>query len=296
MIFRFDRVSYCYPDGTNALKSISLELGKGKKIALVGTNGSGKTTLLLQMNGILKPTSGKLYFEGRCIEYGQAFLTELRKRVGYVFQDPNDQLFAATVRQDVAFGPLNMGLSLDEVKGRVNEALETVEMIDYANKPPHFLSMGQKKRVAIAGVLAMRPDIIIMDEPTSELDGKMVDQIMGLLSKLNSEGKTVIISTHDVDLALEWADQALVLRSGTLLAQGPPMEIFDNEDTLARSGLKIPLRLELFNHLKNHADSLERPFNLDDLITWLLPRNNDPTTGNLMYRKTLLDAKQSWNP
>jgi len=285
MTFRFDSVSYCYPDGTNALKSISLELGKGKKIALVGTNGSGKTTLLLQMNGILKPTSGKLYFEGRCIEYGQAFLTELRKRVGYVFQDPNDQLFAATVRQDVAFGPLNMGLSLDEVKGRVNEALETVEMIDYANKPPHFLSMGQKKRVAIAGVLAMRPDIIIMDEPTSELDGKMVDQIMGLLSKLNSEGKTVIISTHDVDLALEWADQVLVLRSGTLLAQGDPMGIFENEDTLARSGLKIPLRLELFNHLRNHADSLEKFLSPQDIMNWMLPKTKIGKTDDFMFQE-----------
>jgi cobalt/nickel transport system ATP-binding protein len=273
MGFRFNDVSYRYPDGTDALDSVSVELVGGKKIALVGSNGSGKTTFLLHLNGILKPTSGKVYFEGRSIDYRQAFLTELRKHVGFVFQDPNDQLFAATVRQDVAFGPLNMGLSINEAKDRVDEALHTVEMIDYANKPPHFLSVGQKKRVAIAGVLAMRPDIIVMDEPTSELDGRIADQIMDLLSKLNSEGKTVIISTHDVDLALEWADEVIVLKSGRLQAQGDPLEIFENEDTLSRSGLKIPLRLELFNHLKNHADNFQNSYDLQNLIIWLLSKN-----------------------
>lgn len=292
MSFRFDQVSYRYPDGTDALKSISLELVKGKKMALVGPNGSGKTTLLLHLNGILKPTSGKVYFEGRPLEYTPAFLTELRRRVGFVFQDPNDQLFAATVRQDIAFGPLNMGLPIDDAKDRVNEALRTVEMIEYANKPPHFLSMGQKKRVAIAGILAMRPEVIVMDEPTSELDGRMADQIIGLLSKLNSEGKTIIISIHDVDLALEWADEVLVLKSGTLLAQGGPIEIFGNEDILARSGLKIPLRLELLNHFRNCADSLENPFDFQELITWLLPKNNETRiTDNSMHRKRLLDAE-----
>ena len=275
MSFRFDQVSYRYSDGTDALKSISLELSKGKRAALVGANGSGKTTLLLHLIGILKPTFGKIYFEARSLDYGQTFLTELRRRVGFVFQDPNDQLFAATVRQDVAFGPLNMGLPIDEVKDRVKEALEIVGMAEHTNKPPHFLSMGQKKRVAIAGVLAMKPDIIIMDEPTSELDGMMADQIITLLTKLNSEGKTIIISTHDVDVALEWANEVLVLGSGTLLAQGAPMEIFGNEAILARSGLKMPLRLKFLTQIRKHVDGLEESFTLQDLITWLLPRNND---------------------
>jgi len=273
MSFRFDKVSYRYPDGTDALKSISLKLAKGMKIALVGPNGSGKTTLLLHLNGILKPTSGQIYVDDRPLDYKQAFLTELRRRVGFVFEDPNDQLFAATVRQDVAFGPLNMGLAIDEVEARVSEALESVEMVEYADKPPHFLSMGQKKRVAIAGILGMRPDIVVMDEPTSMLDGKMADQIIDLLTKLNSEGKTVITSTHDVDLALEWADDVLVLRSGTLLAQGSPMEIFQNEDIIARSGLKIPFRLELLNQFRNHSDGLERFPIPQDMMTWLLPKN-----------------------
>jgi cobalt/nickel transport system ATP-binding protein len=273
MSFRFDKVSFRYPDGTDALKSISLKLAKATKIALVGANGSGKTTLLLLLNGILKPTSGQIYVDDRLLDYKQDFLTELRRRVGFVFQDPNDQLFAATVRQDVAFGPLNMGLSIEEVKGRVSEALECVEMAEYADKPPHFLSMGQKKRVAIAGVLGMRPDIIVMDEPTSMLDGKMADQIMDLLTKLNSEGRTIITSTHDVDLALEWADLVLVLRSGILLAQGSPMEIFENKDIVARSGLKIPLRLELLNHFRNHPGSLKESINFQDLMNWLLQKN-----------------------
>ena len=251
MSYRFDAVSYRYPDGTEALKSISLKLHKGSKIALVGANGSGKTTFLLLLNGILKPTSGQIYVDDRPLDYQQAFLTQLRRRVGFVFQDPNDQLFAATVRQDVAFGPLNMGLGIEKVNTRVREALESVEMVEYADKPPHFLSMGQKKRVAIAGILAMRPDIIVMDEPTSMLDGKMADQIMDLLTKLNSQGKTVITATHDVDLALEWADVVLVLRSGILLAQGSPTEIFENEEIMAHSGLKLPLRLELLNQFRN---------------------------------------------
>jgi cobalt/nickel transport system ATP-binding protein len=249
--YRLDTVSYRYPDGTEALKSISLKLHKGSKIALVGANGSGKTTFLLLLNGILKPTSGQIYVDDHPLDYEQAFLTQLRRRVGFVFQDPNDQLFAATVRQDVAFGPLNMGLGIEEVNARVSEALESVEMVEYADKPPHFLSMGQKKRVAIAGILAMRPDIIVMDEPTSMLDGKMAGQIMDLLTKLNSQGKTVITATHDVDLALEWADVVLVLRSGILLAQGSPMEIFKNEEIMAHSGLKLPLRLELLNQFRN---------------------------------------------
>jgi cobalt/nickel transport system ATP-binding protein len=273
MTFRFGNVSYSYPDGTEALKSVSLKLPKGTKTALVGANGCGKTTLLLLLNGILKPTSGRIYFEERPLDYKQASLRELRSRVGFVFQDPNDQLFAATVKQDIAFGPLNMGLTIEEVNTRVSEALESVEMVEYADKPPHFLSMGQKKRVAIAGVLGMRPDIIVMDEPTSMLDGKMADQIMELLTKLNSEGKTVITATHDVDLALEWADLVLVLRSGTLLAQGGPMEIFENKDIMARSGLKIPLRLELLHHFRNHPGGAREFNSPQDIMNWLLQKD-----------------------
>jgi cobalt/nickel transport system ATP-binding protein len=273
MSFQFDTVSYRYPDGTDALKSISLKLHKGSKIALVGANGSGKTTFLLLLNGILKPTSGQIYVDDRPLDYEQAFLTQLRRRVGFVFQDPNDQLFAATVRQDIAFGPLNMGLDIEEVNARVSEALESVGMVEYADKPPHFLSMGQKKRIAIAGILAMRPDIIVMDEPTSMLDGKMADQIMDLLTRLNSEGKTVITATHDVDLALEWSDLVLVLRSGTLLAQGGPMDLFQNEDVMACSGLKIPLRLELLNHFRNHPGSPKESISPQDMMNWLLQKN-----------------------
>ena len=244
-------------------------------MTLVGPNGAGKTTFLLLLNGILKPTSGQICVEDHPLDYKQASLAELRRRVGFVFQDPNDQLFAATVRQDVAFGPLNMGLSIKEVETRVSEALECVEMTEYADRPPHFLSMGQMKRVAIAGVLSMRPDIIVMDEPTSLLDNKMAEQIMSLLSKSNSEGKTIITSTHDVDAALEWADLVLVLKSGTLLAQGSPMEVFENEDIMARSDLKIPFRLELLNHLRNHSNNLT----LQEMTNWLLQKNGKIDNG-----------------
>src|SRR4030066_1553382 len=170
MLFRLENLSHRYSDGTLALSDVSLSFDKGERIALLGTNGSGKTTLLHHLNGILKPTSGKVFFEDKPLEYDSKPLLDLRRRVGFVFQDPNDQLFAPTVKQDVAFGPLNLGQPADQVKKAVDEALRTVGMAEFAEKPPHSLSLGQKKRVAPAGALARHPEVIIMDEPTSTLD------------------------------------------------------------------------------------------------------------------------------
>jgi cobalt/nickel transport system ATP-binding protein len=161
MLFKIENLIHEYSDGTLALNNVSLSFERAERIALLGTNGSGKTTLLNHLNGILKPTSGRILFDGKPLQYDAKSLLELRKRVGFVFQDPNDQLFAPTVKQDVAFGPLNLGIPADKVKTIVAEALATVGMAEFVDKPPHFLSLGQKKRVALAGVLAMEPEVKI---------------------------------------------------------------------------------------------------------------------------------------
>jgi cobalt/nickel transport system ATP-binding protein len=206
MLFRFENLSHRYSDGTLALNKVSLSIAKGERIALLGTNGSGKTTLLNHLNGILKPTSGKIYLEDKPLYYTSKSLLNLRKRVGFVFQDPNDQLFAPTVKQDVAFGPLNLGQPIEQVKKAVDEALRTVGMSEYMEKPPHFLSLGQKKRVALAGVLAMQPEVIIMDEPTANLDPRAASELLHLLLHLNKEASiTLILATHDVDMVYHYS-------------------------------------------------------------------------------------------
>lgn len=229
MIFRLENLSHCYSDGTLALDDVSLSFERGARIALLGTNGSGKTTLLHHLNGILKPTSGTIYYEDEPLQYDSKSLLELRKRVGFVFQDPNDQLFAPTVKQDVAFGPLNLGIPAEQVKKIVEEALKTVGMDEFANKPPHFLSLGQKKRVALAGVLAMQPEVIIMDEPTSNLDPRATSEILHLLLHLNKEaGITLLLATHDVDMVPLFAKKLYILSKGKLASYGSPKELFSD--------------------------------------------------------------------
>jgi cobalt/nickel transport system ATP-binding protein len=196
MLFHLENLSHLYSDRTLALNEISLNFAKGERIALLGTNGSGKTTLLNHLNGILKPTSGNIFFEDEPLKYDAKSLLNLRKRVGFVFQDPNDQLFASTVKQDVAFGPLNLGYAPDDVKKLVDNALKTVGMTEFSEKPPHFLSLGQKKRVALAGVLAMQPEVIIMDEPTANLDPRATSEILHLLLHLNKEKGHYITASY----------------------------------------------------------------------------------------------------
>jgi len=251
MLFRLENVSYRYSDGTLALDGISLSFAKGERIVLLGTNGSGKTTLLLHLNGVLKPTSGKVYFEDKPLEYTSKSLLDLRRRVGFVFQDPNDQLFAPTVKQDVAFGPLNLGQPIDKVKKSVDEALKTVGMSEYADKPPHFLSLGQKKRVALAGVLAMRPEVLVMDEPTSNLDPRAASKILHLLLQLNQEfGLTLILATHDVDMVPLFANKLHIMSKGKIVLEGSPEEIFSNTELIRSIDLRSPRITHLFEILR----------------------------------------------
>ena len=251
MLFRLENLSHRYSDGTLALNDVSLSFAKGERIALLGTNGSGKTTLLNHLNGILKPTSGKIFYEDKPLQYNAKSLLELRKRVGFVFQDPNDQLFAPTVKQDVAFGPLNLGQPVEEVKKIVDEALRTVGMAEFAEKPPHFLSFGQKKRVALAGVLAMQPEVIIMDEPTSNLDPRATSDILHLLLKLNKEKEiTLLLATHDVDMVPLFANKLFILGKGKLVSDGSPKELFSDTETIRNVNLRSPRITHLFEVLK----------------------------------------------
>lgn len=277
MLFRLENVSYRYPDGTLALDGVSLSFEKGERTALLGPNGCGKTTLLLHLNGILKPTSGKVYFEDKPLEYTSKFLLNLRRRVGFIFQDPNDQLFAPTVRQDVAFGPLNLGQPIDKVKKSVDEALKTVGMSEYADKPPHFLSLGQKKRVALAGVLAMQPEVLVMDEPTSNLDPRASIEILRLLLRLNQEfGLTLILATHDVDMVPLFANKLYIMSKGKIALEGSPEEIFSNTELIRSVNLRSPRITHLFEILrrKNHLPvNKQLPLTIGEArkeILWLL--------------------------
>lgn len=240
---------YKYPDGSRALENVNIMAGRGETIAILGPNGAGKTTLLYHFNGLLRPTSGKVKVLG--LEVRDDNLDFIRQKVGLVFQNPDDQLFAPTVIQDIAFGPKNLRLPENEVKERVKWAIEVMGLQGLENKPPHKLSYGQKKRVAIAGVLAMKPEIIAVDEPTANLDPNAVKRIFELLLKFKSElGLTVVIATHDVDFVPLFADKVYVLSSGRVVAGGFLREVFSGAKTLRSVGLRLPRITHLFEILK----------------------------------------------
>ncbi|WP_108306297.1 energy-coupling factor ABC transporter ATP-binding protein [Metalysinibacillus jejuensis] len=238
--FELANISYRYPDGTHALRDLSLTIGRGERIALIGHNGAGKSTLFQQLNGILQPTTGEVLFNGQKMSYRKKELKRVREHVGIVFQDPDAQLFSGNVKQDIAFGPTNLGLTQQEVQARVDWAIAQTEIDSLADKPIHFLSLGQKKRVAIAGVLAMQPAVLILDEPTAGLDHYYANQIFSLLRQLETPERTVLLSTHDTQLAYEWADRIVVLHEGTIIYDGNPYDIFSQDDLLQKAHLEKP--------------------------------------------------------
>ncbi|MDR0911629.1 MAG: ATP-binding cassette domain-containing protein [Methanobrevibacter sp.] len=233
-------ITYKYPDGTVALNNINFSVEKGEIVALLGPNGAGKSTLFLHFNGILEPSKGEIYVDKEILKYKKKNLMEVRQKVGIVFQNPDDQLFSPTVEEDVAFGPLNLGLSQEETKKRVEESLKKVGMSGFEKKPPHHLSGGQKKRVAIAGILAMNPEIMILDEPTSGLDPKGASKILKLLFELNKDGMTIIISTHDVDLVPIYANEINIINHGEIIKSGNPHDVFDDIKTIREANLRLP--------------------------------------------------------
>ena len=232
-------LEFSYPDSTHALLGISFTIRHGESVAIVGANGAGKSTLLLHLNGYLTPTVGQVRIGD--FPLTKETLQEVRRTVGMVFQDPDDQLFMSTVYDDVAFGPLNLGLPIDEVDMRVQKALETVGVAHLKDRPPYRLSSGQKRRVAIATVLSMSPDILVMDEPTAGLDPQARRQLINLLHTFKH---SKIIATHDLDMVMDLCERTIILHDGKIKADGRTSEIFQNEQLLAESHLEKPFRLQ----------------------------------------------------
>ncbi|MCQ1539137.1 ATP-binding cassette domain-containing protein [Methanocalculus taiwanensis] len=245
----FKDLNFAYTGHPDSLKAVSFSLKKGSRTALVGPNGAGKTTLLLMCNGTLRPTSGEVLVGGEPIKYASRQLREVRRKVGMVFQNSDSQLFAPTLYQDVAFGPLNLGWGEDEIRQAVSDALFAVGLTGYERRPPHHLSGGEKKRAAIAGVLAMKPEILIFDEPTSSLDPAGAAEIMDLLEEINQQGVTILLSTHDVELAYSWADDVVLIEGGEILTHAKPCSVFCDADLMRRAHLTQPAVLSLHHHL-----------------------------------------------
>ena len=234
-----DELGFAYPDGTAALDGVTFHVGHGEAIALVGANGAGKSTLLMHLNGILTPARGTVRVGD--VPVTTKTLSNIRRAVGMVFQNPDDQLFMPTVYEDVAFGPMNLGLPREDIDARVAEALEQVGALALKDRPPYRLSSGEKRAVAIATVLAMCPDILVLDEPTSNLDPRARRR---LIRQLATFKHTKIIATHDLDMALDLCERTIVMSGGTITADGPTRQVFADDALLERSGLERPLSMQ----------------------------------------------------
>jgi cobalt/nickel transport system ATP-binding protein len=246
---------YTYHDGTKALNNLNFSVEKGENMAILGPNGAGKSTLLHHFNGLLMPTSGKVLVLDQ--EVTAKNLDWVRQKVGLVFQDPDDQLFARTVGEDVAFGPVNLGFSPEEIKARVKWALEATEITELEHKSPQNLSTGQKRRAALAGVLAMKPEIIVLDEPMANLDPRTASKVLRLLLQLNKDlGITLIIATHDLDLVPLFANKICILNKGQIALQGPPVEVFSQADLIRSVDLRLPRITHLFEILSKENNIL----------------------------------------
>lgn len=246
-ILKVEDLHYIYGNGKPALDGVSVEIYEGEKIAVVGANGSGKSTFFLNLNGVYIPTCGKIIHREMIVN--KKNLNELRKNVGIVFQDADNQIIASTVRAEVGFGPMNLRLSKEEVLKRVEEALAYMNLSGFEDRPPHYLSGGEKKRVSIADIVAMKPEVMIFDEPTASLDPVNAMILEDVLEKLGTEGKTVLVSTHDVDFTYRWAERVLVFCDGKIIADGTPLEIFLDYEVLKQSNLKRPSMMEVYEML-----------------------------------------------
>jgi cobalt/nickel transport system ATP-binding protein len=275
-ILEMHEVSFRYPDGSVGLDRCFHSIQRGSRTALLGANGAGKTTLFLHLNGILRPQAGTVQIGGAPLDYGRQGLHNLRSRVGLVFQNPDSQLFSASVREDVSFGPLNLGLDSGTVRNRVEEALQAVGMTACADKPVHNLSYGQKKRVCIAGVLAMQPEVLILDEPMAGLDLTMQVELTHILARLHAEGMTIIIATHDMDFAYPWADSITVMVKGGCAATWDVKSLPELLDDVAFYGLGVPKVAEIHRGLiskgfldkegpspRSHQDLLRKLIEMD---------------------------------
>ena len=273
-LIKLENVSYKYPDSEDfennfALNDFSLDINEGEFVALLGHNGSGKSTAAKLINMILKADSGKIYIDGKNIldeDITEDDVYEVRKNVGMVFQNPDNQIVATVVEEDVAFGPENLGIPSEEIRKRVDEALQIVGMTEYARHAPHRLSGGQKQRVAIAGIIAMKPRCIIFDESTAMLDPLGRKEVMNTILRLNKEEKiTIVLITHYMNEAI-LADKVVVMKNGSKYLEGTPNEVFSKPDKLWKAGLEVPQSVELIDEL-NKKLNLEIPLGVYDFDT-----------------------------
>ncbi len=256
-------LTYVYPGNVTGLDHVNFIAGRNARIAVIGANGAGKSTLFKHFNGILRPTSGTVLVHGEPIT--QKNIREVRKFVGLVFQNADDQIFSPTVEQDVAFGPMNLGLDAETVNHRVDEALAMVGIEHLRERVPHHLSGGEKKRVAIAGVIAMEPQVIVLDEPTAGLDPKGVKDLVGVINALAREyGITVIFSTHDVSLVPEVADHLYVMHRGSIVAEGRVSDVFADLELLSSVRLDVPVIPKLIRQLREEGIDIAMAYTLEE--------------------------------
>jgi len=263
-LLEVDAIHYRYQGGAQALHGLSLSILAGRRVAILGPNGCGKTTLLLHLNGTLRPTSGRVLFKGQ-VQHPRE-LARLKQHVGIVLQDPDDQLFAASVYQDVSFGPMNLGWSSDAVTRAVEHALIAMDIQDLSHCGTHLLSFGQKKRVAIAGVLAMQPTMLVLDEPTAGLDSSGTQCLLQALAGLQSAGTTIVIATHDIDLAYAWADDVALMRSGRVVLAGPCSHVLADPRLDEIAGVRPPILRQISAAMAMHQAPEDLPRTVDALL------------------------------
>lgn len=264
MILELENGTYSYEEGQPALHHVGVGIQKGEKIAVVGSNGAGKSTFFLALNGVVQLQEGAVYFHGEQVEYKRQSLTKLRKGVGIVFQDPDHQIIGSTVEAEISFGLFNLGFVRDRAERGVKKVMEKTGLTALAVRPPHLLSGGEKKRVTIADVLVMEPEVILFDEPAASLDGRHVSLFKDQLEVLHKERITLVISTHDMNFVWEWADRVLVFCGGCLLADDVPERIFENGELLRQASLAEPLLYGLPGHPRTVREFLDHHPQLQD--------------------------------
>ena len=266
LILQVKDLSYTYGNEKEAIKNINLDIYKGEKIAVLGSNGAGKSTFFLNINGVLTPSKGNIIYKGKVIT--KKDFNELRKNVGIVFQDADNQIIASTVLGEVSFGPMNLKLPKEEVKKRVYEAMEYMNITEFKDRPPHYLSGGEKKRVSIADIIAMNSEVIIFDEPTASLDPLNISILEEVLEKLSKEDKTIMISTHDMDFAYRWADRIILFNNGEIVEDGDSLAVLKSVMNKQTSNLRVPMLLEIVEELKKNniiKDKSLYPKTIDEL-------------------------------
>ena len=239
-------LSFAYED-KQVLKDIHVTVESGEKIAVMGSNGAGKSTFFLNLNGVLQSDQGEIFLDGNKI--GKKDFGKLHEKVGFVFQDADSQIIASNVKAEISFGPMNLGLSRNEVIRRVKSAITYMNLEDFTDRAPHYLSGGEKKRVSIADILAMESEILIFDEPMAALDPVNAENVEQVLSRLHDDGKTLLIATHDVDFAYRFADRVLVFSDGEIIADGTPLQIFQQKEVMERAHLKKPAMMIVWETL-----------------------------------------------